>query len=209
MIAIRQQVLIPLDIEGKQHVARFVTFEGLDDQREHIAMVFGDADQSAAPHVRIHSECLTGDVFGSLRCDCGPQLRDAMALFAAQGGILLYMRHEGRGIGLYNKLDAYSLQDRGHDTFEANEALGFPSDMRDYSHAAQMLLAMGIKTVHLVTNNPDKVGQLESNGIQVAGVMQRRIYVNPHNRAYLEAKRVKGRHMLSLGKGEPEGEPEA
>ena len=119
--------------------------------------------------MRLHSECLTGDVFGSQRCDCGPQLREAVERIATAGGFLLYLRQEGRGIGLYAKLDAYALQDDGLDTYDANLALGFGADERDYTVAAQMLLALGVRRVALLTNNPDKVHQLERLGIEVRG----------------------------------------
>jgi len=198
MSAIRQIVRIPMQSAGGLHTPQFITFNGLNDQREHIALVFGEPNRSQPVTVRVHSECLTGDVFGSCRCDCGPQLSDAIELLSVECGILLYMRHEGRGIGLYNKMDAYALQDRGHDTFEANAALGFPDDLRDFTAAADMLRALDVSAVRLVTNNPDKVGQLERNGIRVHSRVQRCINRNPHNLRYLEAKRTKARHAIPL-----------
>jgi len=208
MATIRRTVSIPLSVGGVEHIARFVTFHGLTDEREHLAIVFRDAEKTRTPTVRIHSECLTGDVFHSFRCDCGPQLRDALALMAKHGGILLYMRHEGRGIGLYSKLDAYALQDQGLDTFEANAALGFAGDLRDFSVSADMLKALGVSAVRLVTNNPDKVDQIQRCGIRIEIVYPRPTQLNPHNRAYLRAKLLKGRQLLSLDRSD-ESSPRA
>ena len=207
MASIRQRVAIPLQMQDVHCTAEFVTFDGLEDSREHLALVMGAVDAAGITNVRVHSECLTGDVFGSCRCDCGPQLQEAMAMFAAEGGILLYLRHEGRGIGLYNKLDAYALQDRGHDTFEANEALGFPRDSRDFAVAAQMLRALGVGAIRLVSNNPDKAGQLQEMGIRVAQVVPTRVHVNPHNRAYLETKRSRAAHTIEWPAATTDGEP--
>jgi GTP cyclohydrolase II len=205
-VFIRREVPIPLLIQETEHVARFVTFEGLADAGEHVALIFGEPDRAGTVMVRVHSECLTGDVFGSCRCDCGPQLREAMSMLSETGGVLLYMRHEGRGIGLYNKLDAYALQDRGHDTFEANRALGFADDLRDFSVAAHMLAALGVRRVCLITNNPDKVLQLQHHGVRVESTSRRPAHTNPHNVAYLHTKRVKARHALSLNVSEEPAE---
>jgi GTP cyclohydrolase II len=148
------------------------------------------------PLVRLHSECLTGDVFGSLKCDCGPQLREALRLIgAAGGGVLLYLRQEGRGIGLGNKLRAYALQDRGLDTVDSNLRLGFADDERDYAHAAAILRALGIDEVRLLTNNPSKVAALEHEGIQVAERVAHHMPANPHNADYLAVKRAKSGHL--------------
>ena len=162
--------------DGYATTARVFTFDGLVDGREHLALGLGDwagaLDRHAAggtpPLVRPHSECLTGDVFGSQRCDCGPQLREAVERIAEAGGFLLYLRQEGRGIGLYAKLDAYALQDAGLDTYEANVALGRGEDERDYTAAAQMLAALGVPRVALLSNNPDKAEQLTRLGVTVA-----------------------------------------
>jgi GTP cyclohydrolase II len=143
--------------------------------------------------VRVHSECLTGDVLGSRRCDCGPQLHDSLDLLDAAGGYLLYLRQEGRGIGLYAKLDAYTLQDTGLDTFDANLALGFPEDARDYTVAAQMLAALGVREVRLLTNNPDKTAQLTRLGVRVAEQVPMTVHVTPANRGYLAAKEARNR----------------
>jgi GTP cyclohydrolase II len=148
--------------------------------------------------VRVHSECLTGDVFGSDRCDCGPQLRESVERVAAAGGLLLYLRQEGRGIGLYGKLDAYALQDEGLDTYDANLALGFGADERDYTVAAQMLLALGVPRITLLTNNPDKVAQLRMLGIDVAAQLPTGVHLNDTNAAYLATKVRRQQHTLEL-----------
>ena len=149
------------------------------------------------PLVRLHSECLTGDVFGSLKCDCGPQLKEALRIIGREGrGILLYLRQEGRGIGLANKVRAYALQDRGVDTVDANQRLGFGDDERDYAHAAAMLRALGATEIRLLTNNPAKVGGLEAAGIRVAERVPHQMPANPHNADYLATKRRKSGHLL-------------
>src|SRR5690349_5580786 len=175
--SIRTQVLVPLTFgDGYTTTARVFTFDGLVDGLEHVALGLGERaapieDGCARPGptlTRLHSECLTGDVFGSRRCDCGPQLRESVERLAAGGGFLLYLRQEGRGIGLYAKLDAYVLQDRGLDTYEANVALGYGADERDYTVAAQMLHALGATRVRLLSNNPDKADQLAELGIEIS-----------------------------------------
>jgi GTP cyclohydrolase II len=146
----------------------------------------------------VHSECLTGDVFGSERCDCGPQLREAVETIATAGGYVLYLRQEGRGIGLYAKLDAYALQDLGMDTYEANRALGHADDERDYTAAAQMLAALGAEVVDLLTNNPDKPAQLRQHGIGVRQVRSTGVHLNDANVRYLRAKVAHTAHTIDL-----------
>ena len=182
------------------------TFTGLVDGKEHLLLGLGDwraaleraAQGGAAPLVRPHSECLTGDVFGSERCDCGPQLREAVERIAEEGGVLLYLRQEGRGIGLYAKLDAYALQDRGLDTYQANLALGRGEDERDYTAAAQMLHAVGVDSIRLLSNNPDKAAQLEALGVEVAERVPTGVHLSPANARYLAAKRDHTAHTIDL-----------
>ena len=175
---------------------QIVAFRASDDGQEHVALVIG-AFAGKPPLVRLHSECLTGDVFGSLKCDCGPQLKEALRIIGeAGGGVLLYLRQEGRGIGLANKVRAYALQDRGLDTVDANRRLGFADDERDYAHAAAMLRALGIDRVRLLTNNPDKVKGLEAAGIAVAERVAHQMPANPHNADYLATKRKRSGHLL-------------
>jgi GTP cyclohydrolase II len=194
---VRTRVRIPLRFnDGFSAVADAVTFHGLADSAEHVAMVFGDPGE--VPLVRMHSECLTGDVFGSARCDCGPQLREAAERISAVGGVLLYLRQEGRGIGLYNKLDAYALQDHGLDTYAANSALGLPEDGRDYTAAAQMLRALGIGTIDLLSNNPDKGEQLSVLGITVRDHVPTGVFSTPSNLSYLQAKVEHTGHTIAL-----------
>ena len=175
---------------------QIVAFRASDDGQEHVALVVG-AFGGKPPLVRLHSECLTGDVFGSLKCDCGPQLRQALHIIGdAGGGVLLYLRQEGRGIGLINKIRAYSLQDRGFDTVDANRRLGFADDARDYGHAAAMLRALGVDKVRLLTNNPNKVKGLEAAGIEVVERVAHQMPANPHNADYLSTKRKRSGHLL-------------
>lgn len=205
--AVRSQVTVPLRFpDGFAATAEIMTFHGLADGKEHLLLALGEWEQTlldqgpegAAPLVRLHSECLTGDVFGSERCDCGPQLREAVEEIAAVGGFLLYLRQEGRGIGLYSKLDAYALQDTGLDTYEANVALGRGEDERDYSAAAQMLGALGAGRIRLLTNNPDKVGQLTALGIEVSEQVPTGVHLSEANRGYLAAKRNHTAHTIEL-----------
>ena len=194
---IRTQLTVPLRFaDGYTTTARVFTFEGLVDAGEHVALQLGDLDDTEPPLVRVHSECLTGDVFGSQRCDCGPQVREAVELIAQEGGYLLYLRQEGRGIGLYGKLDAYALQDRGLDTYEANVALGFRADARDYTVAAQMLTALGIGSVALLSNNPDKAAQLDLLGVTVTEVVPTGVHVCDANARYLATKAARGAHTF-------------
>jgi GTP cyclohydrolase II len=196
---VRTRVRIPLSFsDGYQVTAEVVTFRGLADGAEHVALVLGDPAAAATPLVRLHSECLTGDVFGSARCDCGPQLREAAGRIAATGGVLLYLRQEGRGIGLYNKLDAYALQDAGLDTYEANLALGLPEDARDYTAAAQMLTALGITELNLLTNNPDKTRQLRDLGVLIPRTVPTGVHTTPSNLRYLHAKVQHTHHTIAL-----------
>ncbi|MFJ4619803.1 GTP cyclohydrolase II [Streptomyces sp. NPDC088812] len=193
----RARVRVPLRFhDGFAVDADLVTFHGLTDGREHLAVVLGEP--GPRPLVRLHSECLTGDVLGSARCDCGPQLREAVERIAERGGVLLYLRQEGRGIGLYNKLDAYALQDQGLDTYEANAALGLPEDARDYTAAAQMLRALDITALDLLSNNPDKAGQLRALGIDVHDRVPTGVFTTPHNVRYLRAKVLQTQHTLPL-----------
>jgi GTP cyclohydrolase II len=203
----RTRVRVPMRFaDGFSTAADVVTFDGLVDGREHLLLGLGDwkgaLDRAAhggdAPLVRPHSECLTGDVFGSERCDCGPQLREAVERIANEGGFLLYLRQEGRGIGLYAKLDAYALQDAGLDTYEANVALGRGEDERDYTVAAQMLHAVGADSIRLLSNNPDKATQLESLGIRVTEHVRTGVHLSDANHRYLEAKRDHTAHTLDL-----------
>jgi GTP cyclohydrolase II len=201
---VRTAVTVPLRFaDGYATTARVVTFDGLVDGKEHLALALGDwegalADPARTPLVRPHSECLTGDVFGSERCDCGPQLRESVERIAAAGGFLLYLRQEGRGIGLYAKLDAYALQDAGLDTYEANVALGRGEDERDYTAAAQMLLGLGVDRVALLTNNPDKAAQLDHLGVQVVEHVATGVHLSEANARYLQVKRDHTGHTLDL-----------
>jgi GTP cyclohydrolase II len=183
-----------LPLEGLSDT-QIVAFRASDDGQEHVALVIG-AFGGKPPLVRLHSECLTGDVFGSLKCDCGPQLREALRIIGeASGGLLLYLRQEGRGIGLANKLRAYALQDRGLDTVDANRRLGFADDERDYAHAGAMLRALGVSSVRLLTNNPAKMVGLEATGIKVVERVPHHMPTNPHNADYLATKRKKSGHL--------------
>jgi GTP cyclohydrolase II len=173
-----------------------VAFRSDGDGAEHVALLIGDPGE-APPLVRLHSECLTGDLFGSLKCDCGPQLDDALAAIAASGwGILLYLRQEGRGIGLANKLRAYQLQDQGFDTVDANLRVGFGDDERDFAVAARMLEKLGQDRIRLLTNNPRKVAGLEAEGIAVVERVPLKSGENPHNAAYLATKKARSGHQL-------------
>ncbi|WP_034268898.1 GTP cyclohydrolase II [Actinospica robiniae] len=203
--AVRTSVRIPLQFgDGFRVEAQAFTFDGLADGQEHVALGLGEYLHTGTPLVRLHSECLTGDVFGSARCDCGPQLRDAVEQIARVGGYLLYLRQEGRGIGLYNKLDAYALQDQGLNTYEANEALGLPSDGRDYTAAAQMLTTLGARDIELLSNNPDKAKQLAAHGIQIQRKVPTGVFVTPTNLRYLQTKvNVTGHQILLDGSAVP------
>jgi GTP cyclohydrolase II len=202
---IRTQVELPLRFaDGYTTEARVFSFDGLVDDGEHLAFALGDCasphpvDDGRVPLIRPHSECLTGDVFGSERCDCGAQLREAVERIAEAGGYLLYLRQEGRGIGLYSKLEAYALQDDGIDTYDANLALGHDEDERSYVAAAQMLGALGVGRVALLSNNPDKAQQLRSSGVTVVEQVPTGVHLSAANHRYLETKALRGRHTLEL-----------
>jgi GTP cyclohydrolase II len=204
---VRSQVSVPLGFpDGFTVAADVLTFDGLADGKEHLMLALGEWERALlhrvpedpAPLVRLHSECLTGDVFGSQRCDCGPQLREGVQEIAATGGFLLYLRQEGRGIGLYSKLDAYALQDTGLDTYEANVALGRGKDERDYTAAAQMLTTLGATSVRLLSNNPDKMAHLTALGIDVTEQIPTGVHVTPANYRYLAAKCDHTAHTLNL-----------
>jgi GTP cyclohydrolase II len=206
-VKIRTEVPVPLCfVDGYATGARVFTFDGLADSGEHLALGLGRwqaaldrvAHGGPPPLVRPHSECLTGDVLGSQRCDCGPQLREAVERIAAAGGFLLYLRQEGRGIGLYAKLDAYALQGAGLDTYQANLALGHREDERDYTPAAQMLLTLGAGRITLLSNNPDKAAQLERLGVRIAGVVPTGVHLSAANAGYLATKARRTGHTLDL-----------
>jgi 3,4-dihydroxy 2-butanone 4-phosphate synthase/GTP cyclohydrolase II len=180
-------------------VFKAIVYENQVDDLLHFAMVKGDILQDEPVLVRVHSECLTGDIFGSLRCDCGGQLHKAMELIEKEGsGVILYIRQEGRGIGLVNKLKAYALQDQGLDTVEANERLGFAPDMRNYGIGAQILVDLGVKKMKLITNNPKKIVGLEGYGLSIVEQISTMVQPNKHNRRYLECKQLKMGHLLNI-----------
>lgn len=204
---LRTSVRVPLRFaDGYGTDADVMTFTGLVDGREHLLLGLGDwrgalaasAAGGEAPLMRPHSECLTGDVFGSERCDCGPQLREAAERISATGGFLAYLRQEGRGIGLYTKLDAYALQDAGLDTYEANRAVGHAHDERDYAMVAQMLAAVGADRIRLLSNNPDKAEQLRGYGLEVAEQVPTGVHLTAANARYLATKREVTGHLLDL-----------
>lgn len=169
---------------------------------EDIAILFPGWEKQENALLRIHSECLTGDVFGSQRCDCGDQLQEAIDMMGAEGGVLIYLRQEGRGVGLYNKLDAYKLQiENGQDTFEANVHLGLPADARDYKVVARMLNDLNISSVRLLTNNPDKVQMLTDCGIRIAEAIPTGVFTTKENVSYLEAKKKHGHTIMDILKG--------
>ena len=205
--SVRTEVAVPLRFpDGYATTAQVFTFIGLADGKEHLLLGLGDWRQAVvrsalggqAPLVRPHSECLTGDVFGSERCDCGPQLREAAERITQQGGFLLYLRQEGRGIGLYAKLDAYALQDAGLDTYQANTALGHGEDERDYTAAAQMLTALGADRIRLLSNNPDKAAQLQALGVTRTERVPTGVHLSEANVRYLTTKRDHTAHTLAL-----------
>lgn len=197
LATIRAQVPIKV---GEQSTipAELFSFDGLSDDREHVALKFSSPETMEPPLVRIHSECFTGDVFNSSRCDCGDQLKESIAKVSAQGGFILYLRQEGRGIGLYPKIDAYALQDQGYDTYEANEKLGFLDDGRSFTVAAEMLQAMHIDAIKLLTNNPQKEQLLRDNNIEIIETLPTGVYKKCDNIDYLKTKRNKKSHNLDI-----------
>ncbi|PSV26347.1 MULTISPECIES: GTP cyclohydrolase II [unclassified Photobacterium] len=198
MVTVRARV--PFKIGQRSDIpAELLSFHGFNSGKEHVAIIFKQADTAASvPLVRLHSECLTGDVFHSSRCDCGEQLNETIEKMRQSGGILLYLRQEGRGIGLYNKLDAYQLQSQGMNTYEANNHLGFDDDLRDFKEAADALHALGINKVRLITNNPKKVKDLSQHNIQIVEVIKTQVHIKEGNQEYLQAKALYGHHNLSL-----------
>lgn len=184
---------------------QIVVFTNDSDDKEHLALVRNEVFGCHDVPTRLHSECLTGDVLGSLRCDCRPQLERALKTIGAMPrGIVLYMRQEGRGIGLTNKIRAYALQERGLDTVEANIALGFKDDERDYGVAASILRTLGVRSIELMTNNPDKVNKLEASGVWVKRRVPHVIAPNAHNRAYLRTKACRSGHVIDVEGESPE-----
>jgi 3,4-dihydroxy 2-butanone 4-phosphate synthase/GTP cyclohydrolase II len=192
------EAVIPTVVAGE---FRAVVYENDVDDLLHFAMVKGTIDPETPVLVRVHSECLTGDIFGSMRCDCGPQLHRAMAMMEAEGaGVLLYIRQEGRGIGLVNKIKAYALQEKGRDTVEANVELGFKPDMRNYGIGAQILADLGVRKMRLMTNNPKKMVGLQGYGLRVVDQVPIEVQANEFNQCYLECKKEKMGHLLKLEK---------
>jgi 3,4-dihydroxy 2-butanone 4-phosphate synthase / GTP cyclohydrolase II len=190
------EVTIPTAVAGD---FRAVVYENDVEDLQHIALIKGEIRPERAVLVRVHSECLTGDIFGSMRCDCGDQLRRAMQKIEREGeGVLLYIRQEGRGIGLVNKLKAYALQDQGLDTVEANEALGFKPDLRNYGIGAQVLVDLGVRKMRLMTNNPKKMVGLQGYGLSIVEQVPIEIEPNEYNRCYLECKKLKMGHTLNF-----------
>ncbi|HWR01374.1 MAG TPA: bifunctional 3,4-dihydroxy-2-butanone-4-phosphate synthase/GTP cyclohydrolase II [Chlorobaculum sp.] len=202
----QQSKLVQRAVESKLPTAhgefRLIAYESFIDQQNHMAFVKGDVDDGEPVLVRVHSQCATGDTFGSLRCDCGNQLAAALTMIEKEGrGVLVYLMQEGRGIGLINKLKAYNLQDEGFDTVEANEKLGFKADLRDYGIGAQILQDLGVRKMRLLTNNPKKVVGLEGYGLEIVERLPLEIEANDLNRHYLETKRDKLGHMIESVSG--------
>jgi 3,4-dihydroxy 2-butanone 4-phosphate synthase / GTP cyclohydrolase II len=190
------ETVIPTSIAGE---FKAVVYENDVDNLLHFAMIKGVLDSNEPVLVRVHSECLTGDIFGSLRCDCGPQLHRALEMIEREGrGVLLYIRQEGRGIGLVNKIKAYALQDQGYDTVQANQALGFKPDMRNYGIGAQILVDLGVRKMRLMTNNPKKMVGLEGYGLKIVDQVPIEIEPNQYNKCYLECKKLKMGHLLHV-----------
>lgn len=196
MNTVRLKTSVDIPIEGVPQCTRFASFEGVD--KEHFALLIGDY-QTPPVLTRIHSECLTGDVFGSRRCDCGAQLKEALQLMTARGGgVLIYLRQEGRGIGLYSKFEAYQLQADGIDTFTANQMLGYADDLREFESAAAMLQALGIQVIDLITNNPIKASSLRRCEITINRLIPSGVFLTAENEAYLRSKISKKQHTINL-----------
>ena len=203
----RHQICVKIDAVAELPTRfgdfQIVAFWNNRDGKEHIALVHGDVMGAEDVPTRLHSECLTGDALGSLRCDCRDQLETALTRLASmERGLLLYLRQEGRGIGLINKVRAYALQERGMDTVDANRALGFRDDERDYAVAAHMLASLSVGSIQLMTNNPDKIRQLEQHGVSVNGRLPHVMPTNEHNRGYLRTKSARSGHLLDPEQGE-------
>lgn len=194
-VEVRNCVAVPVRDTGS--LGYFYSFRGFPVHTEHFAVSFGEP-RCSCPLVRVHSECVTGDLFRSQLCDCGAQLDEAIGRLEAESGYLIYLRQEGRGIGLYAKLDAYALQAQGLDTYEANRRLHFPEDARDYKCAADILKALGIRRVRLLTNNPGKVSQLREHGIEVVEVVPTSVFRSQFNQRYLTAKVEQHHHTMDL-----------
>lgn len=200
MVKVRARIELKVG-QNSNIPAEMLSFKGLSTEKEHVALIFKQADKKPnIPIVRMHSECLTGDVFHSSRCDCGEQLEETINKMGKEGGILLYLRQEGRGIGLYNKLDAYKLQSAGMNTYEANNHLGFGDDLRDFKEAAEMFTALNVNKVRLITNNPKKIADIQSYGINVVEVINTDVHIKDGNKNYLESKKSHGKHQLNLDK---------
>lgn len=205
----RARVEASADLPSEFGNFRVHVFSSDFDDKEHLAIVKGDVSGAHGVVTRLHSECLTGDVLGSLRCDCRGQLERALSRIEQEPrGVVLYLRQEGRGIGLTNKIRAYQLQQRGYDTVDANLALGFAEDEREYGVAAAMLASLGVQSVALMTNNPDKLEKLKRGGVTITRRIPHEIAANPHNRVYLQTKALRSGHLLEVG-GAVDAEPRA
>ena len=195
-VTVRNSALVPIRDYDKP--SSIFSFYGLEDGEEHVVVALGDWQNVDVPLVRLHSECLTGDIFQSRKCDCGEQLNQGIEEIYQHGGFIVYLRQEGRGIGLYNKIDAYRLQAQGMDTFAANNHLGFANDLRNFKVAADMLKALGHDKIILLSNNPEKKAQLEENGVQVVKTRETGVFHNEHNIHYLSAKVTTTSHKITL-----------
>jgi GTP cyclohydrolase II len=196
--ALTIQRMVSARLPNAEGEFELVLYKTNHDEKEHLVLIYGDVKDQAEVPLRVHSECFTGDVLGSRRCDCGEQLHKAMQTIVAQGrGVVVYLRQEGRGIGLVDKLHAYNLQDQGYDTIDANLALGHQADERDYESAALMIKDLGIRSIQLITNNPQKIQHLTELGITITGRVSLSSTVYPDNEAYLRTKAERMQHSLS------------